>query len=112
MFRDHHHDAFFHLQLQCADVELNLLCNMQLCFLVLRFKLPLIHWQVCMASSSLSARFSIDFVCSGSAFEILKLIDFDFFSIAWIIIYLWVVSFLVCILAVGFSTAFENSKLT
>jgi hypothetical protein len=33
----HHHHAFLHLQLQCAGVELNLICDLQLCFLVLRF---------------------------------------------------------------------------
>ena len=62
----------------------------------------------------LASGLGIDFVCSSSAFENSKLIDFNFFSIAWIINYLRVISFLVCILAVGFSfasSAFENSKL-
>ncbi len=95
MLIHHHHDAFFHLQLQCAGVELNLFCNLQLCFLFLRFLLLFTG----VASSCLPARLCIDLVCSSSAFENskLKLINFDFFSTAWIN-NIWAVSFLVCII--------------
>jgi hypothetical protein len=71
-----------------------------------------------VASSCLPAGLGIDFICSSFALESLKLINFDFFSIAWMINHIWVVSFSVCnnnfvlsLLVSVLLAAFKNSKI-